>query len=684
MDSLRVLVLLCAGSLNVEVAATGTQATALALAGHRNPVQRVVKLVSEMQGKVSEEGKKQEKSMDKFRCYYQSTLASLEKSIKAAEASIPQLEATIEEGKSAKAQLEAAVKKAKADMEAAQEALASASEIRKKEEAAFHSEADSLKTNIASLGKAIPAIEKGTASFLQSQEASVLQRLSVTLDMQSGDRDILTAFLSGGSSESDNSESPGTGEILGILKTMKENMEKELTELISSEETSKSDFANLESAKKKELAALIKQVESQTARIGNLAVEIVDAEDSLEDTSAALAEDTKFLGNLKADAVKKEAEYEKYKETQAAELLALSETIEILNSGDAAALFQKALPPSANSFIQIQVSAKDVKRRAVEVLVAQRKGKHAKGGVADPRVDFLELALRGGKVGFEKILKQIDDLMAVLSEEQKADDARKAHCTKEFEKAEGEVKALSVTGDSLKKAIAEGKESMSSIASEIAALSTGIKDLDKSVAEATAQRKEENEDYKDELAEQSGAKDLLRLAKERMAKFYQPDAAASFMQLRAKADDIEEAHDRKQDATGVLAMFDHLISEIEDKIKTVRQEEVDAQEGYEKMLKDAQAKRALDSKAVMDKESAKSTVEEEILVNTKRLETNKVELAETTQYVASLHSECDFTLKYYDARKSARADELDGLDKAKAVLSGADFSFLQLRAVSRH
>ncbi len=38
---------------------------------------------------------------------------------------------------------------------------------------------------------------------------------------------------------------------------------------------------------------------------------------------------------------------------------------------------------------------------------------------------------------------------------------------------------------------------------------------------------------------------------------------------------------------------------------------------------------------------------------------------------------CDWLLKYYDVRKEARASEIDALGKAKAVLSGADYSLLQ-------
>merc|ERR1712203_504261 len=47
------------------------------------------------------------------------------------------------------------------------------------------------------------------------------------------------------------------------------------------------------------------------------------------------------------------------------------------------------------------------------------------------------------------------------------------------------------------------------------------------------------------------------------------------------------------------------------------------------------------------------------------------------KYIAPLHAECDWLLKYFDVRKEARASEMDALGKAKAVLSGADFSFLQ-------
>merc|ERR1712242_137687 len=71
-------------------------------------------------------------------------------------------------------------------------------------------------------------------------------------------------------------------------------------------------------------------------------------------------------------------------------------------------------------------------------------------------------------------------------------------------------------------AIAAAKEGIATLTEEIAALETGIKDLDKSVAEATAQRKEENTDFKELMASDSAAKELLGMAKNRLNKFYNP------------------------------------------------------------------------------------------------------------------------------------------------------------------
>ena len=57
---------------------------------------------------------------------------------------------------------------------------------------------------------------------------------------------------------------------------------------------------------------------------------------------------------------------------------------------------------------------------------------------------------------------------------------------------------------------------------EIEALSDGIRVLDKSVAEATEQRKEENEEFTALMAGTTAAMELLAFAKIRLNNFYNP------------------------------------------------------------------------------------------------------------------------------------------------------------------
>merc|ERR1719165_3129 len=110
-----------------------------------------------------------------------------------------------------------------------------------------------------------------------------------------------------------------------------------------------------------------------------------------------------MLANMDTACATKEKEWEEYKKMMATELVALADTIKLLNDDDALDLFKKTLPSSASSFMQVQVTAKSMQHRALALLKSVRRG-------ADHRLDFLELALHGGKVGFDKILKMLDEL----------------------------------------------------------------------------------------------------------------------------------------------------------------------------------------------------------------------------------------------------------------------------------
>merc|ERR1719203_753938 len=123
-------------------------------------------------------------------------------------------------------------------------------------------------------------------------------------------------------------------------------------------------------------------------------------------------------------------------------------------------------------------------------------------------------------------------------------------------------------------------------------------------------------------------------------------------------------------------MIDLLIKDLTKEMTEAKTTEVDAQADYEAMMRDSAEKRVADTQALADKGSAKAGLEADLAAARDDKAATEGELAATLEYIASLHSECDWLLKYYDVRKEARNGEIDSLVNAKAVLSGADYSFL--------
>merc|ERR1719162_1014338 len=191
----------------------------------------------------------------------------------------------------------------------------------------------------------------------------MLQRLVVASDMSSFDRNMVMSFLSGKTSEG---YVPASGQITGILKNMEDTMVKDLNEIVSAEKGSVASFDDLMSAKGKEVAANTKAIESKSKRVGSLGVKIAELKIDLEDTSAALAEDTKFLKNMDATCAAKTAEWAVITKARGEELVAIAETIKILNDDDALELFKKTLPGS--SLIQEVTNAANLKKQLLGVV----------------------------------------------------------------------------------------------------------------------------------------------------------------------------------------------------------------------------------------------------------------------------------------------------------------------------
>merc|ERR550514_260379 len=200
---------------------------------------------------------------------------------------------------------------------------------------------------------------------------------------------MITAFLTQGQEVS---YAPASGQIVGILKQMTDTMESDLADATAQEEAALKDFNGLMAAKTKEINALTKEIETKIAQVGELGVSLVTQKEDLDDTSKSLAEDEQFLKDLEKDCATKDEEWAARQKIRAEEVLAIADTIKILNDDDALELFKKTLPTP--SLIQLTTTSKAVKSRALEVL--QKSS-------GDYRLNLISLALRGKKVSFDKV-----------------------------------------------------------------------------------------------------------------------------------------------------------------------------------------------------------------------------------------------------------------------------------------
>merc|ERR1719396_108768 len=228
------------------------------------------------------------------------------------------------------------------------------------------------------------------------------------------------------------------------------------------------------------------------------------------------------------------------------------------------------------------------------------------------------------------------------------------------------------------------------------------------------------------MASHTAAKDLLSLAKNRLNEFYnkaihkptEPPALSredqifvnfggtpppteapggiagtgikpSFVQVAARAMRLKQPVDmapapektaylkKGEESTGVIAMIDLLVKDLDKELTEGTEMEKDSQEEYEQMMKDSAEKRVQDTAALQQKEEAKAGTEADLAKSKESKTAFGKQLMATLKYIESLHGECDWLVKYYDTRKEARTGEMESLSNAKAVLSGADYSFLQ-------
>merc|ERR1711972_1179303 len=461
------------------------------------------------------------------------------------------------------------------------------------------------------------------------------------------------------------------GEILGILRQMQETFEKNLADAQKEETANQKAYEELKAAKEAEIAAGKAQIETKTQELADTEEALAQAKEDLKDTLASLSADQQFLRMLKEKCSMTDKEWEERSKTRQLEMEAVSKALVILSGDDAHDLFTRTFNPS---LMQQGVDAQSSRRvQASKVL-----------GVAAERLRSPRLATLAYKVrldAFTRVKKAIDDMLAQLLKEKQDEIKHKDFCVDEFntnqlqtEKKEREKQDLIAKIEDLEMTIKALTEAIDTLKSEIAEMQVQLK-------RAGENREKENKEFQATVADQRETQKLLQAALNVLAEFYGKKEKAALLQQEPVGPPPPpgfEAYKKNAASGGVMSMIQQIISDAKAmEAETIRAEE-DAQKAYEDFVKETNASIEAKSKDIVNKSDEKAKTEEELVETKEAKEAALLELEQLSNYNAELHQSCDFVLKNFDLRQTARDEEVEALKQAKAILSGAKFEeFLQ-------
>merc|ERR1719183_1899228 len=366
-----------------------------------------------------------------------------------------------------------------------------------------------------------------------------------------------------------------------------------------------------------------------------------------------------------------DGEWEERQKTRQLEMEACSKALAVLSSDDAHDLFTKTFNPS---LVQMESSMHSERRSQASKLLSAVAHK-----LQNPRL--ATLAVRVRLDAFTRVKKAIDDMVSQLLKEKADEIKHKDFCVDEFntnelqtEKKDRAKQDLTAKIEDLDSTIAQLTKAIDTLKSEVAEMQVQMK-------RAGEDREKENKEFQMTVADQRATQKLLTAALNILKGFYAKKAAA-LLQTQQPAGPPPppgfEAYKKNAAAGGVMGMIQQIINDAKAMEAEVIRSEEDAQKAYEDFVKDTNGSIEEKSKDIVNKSETKAKAEADLVEAKEDKEAVMLELEQLANYMAELHSSCDFVMKNFEIRQTARDEEIEALKQAKAILSGAKFeAFLQ-------
>mmetsp|Transcript_109631 Transcript_109631/g.266516 ORF Transcript_109631/g.266516 Transcript_109631/m.266516 type:complete len:756 (-) Transcript_109631:54-2321(-) len=667
-------------------------------------ITQVVKLLQDMLDKSKADGTAERELFAKHKCYCDNNEAAKKEEIGRLTEEIGLLESKIEELLSDSALLSKEVAQLKADMTANENARSEANNTRSNENADFIALETDLTDAIRMMNDAITTLSDigadqslGQAAadhqkFMANYQPATLLKLKTTVKqallaasavITKKQASSVQAFLQAPFTGTYTSQS---SEVVGILKDMRDTFTANLATARATEAAAVEAHANFISTMIKAHSDMDASYQSKQGTLSTNDSTLSTKRTQLADAERQKGEATTFLEQLLTICTQKAREHQERTTLRTGEEAAIAEAISILNSDAAFETFGTvtATKTGPTAFFQSksvqkhrhQLQGRDAQRQRAEAMLSK-----VAGSSKSMLLTKVAAMLAAGNP-FATVLAEIEKMIGLLADEERADDEQLSWCTDErttnnqnLGEKSSQITTLSGEINTLTQAI-EAPET--GLKAQILADETTLQTNIESQKTETQSRKEDNVAYQASVENLVEAETLLTKAVAVLRAYYsQILGGGSFVALASAPQPAPPPTwtgpykgQSEHGGGDAISMLEFILQNTQQEEQQAHSAENTAQHAYEDSMQSLTDEEDTLRGNLATLGQSLAQKEEELLGKKADLRTTEEEKASIEAYLLQIKPGCDFITANITDRKANRQTEEAALRNAVTLLEG--------------
>jgi len=677
-------------------------------------IQKVIQMLQDMVATAKKEKHEEEVKYAEFSTFCTSETASLKNEIAEAAEQIELLTSEIDKLTSDVSGLGKDIAKLSSDVSSMEADVKAQTAQRQKEHAAYEAESQEYAETIDALDRAIMVLSKQNYDRKQAQVA--LMQLSDKTELPQRVQAMVSAFMAMMDSDDQAPTPPEanayefqSGGIVDMLKKLQDDFRKQAKQCDKEEMNSKHAYDMVMQDLTSSISRAQDDIEGKSSDKEKKSEKIAEDKGLLQATSADKAKDEKTLSDLEAECFQKGESFKEKQQLRTEEIEALGKAIEVLSSEavSGGAQHLSFLAKTASTLVQLRASSngaaaeEGIRHRITEFLTSRAKSLKSK-----------QLGLLAQKIAadpFAKVKKLIDDMITRLLEEANQDAEQEGFCDKELGTNKITRDKLTSEIDGLQAAIDEGQSLIMKLTDDIATLNKEVADLDAAISEQTKLRESEKAKNTATIADSKAAQEAVSAAMAILKEFYaKAGGATAFVEVASSSQPavklmqrpkmgseewkalanpnyegtVDKGHKegmqtfgetytgQQDEAGGVLAMLDVIMSDFANLESETMANEAQAAKAYDDFMIDANKNKAVKTRNIEMFTADKVAAESKLQSDTKDIKATQDQLLAADRYYEKLKPQCIDAGVSYEDRVKARESEIASLKEALAILSG--------------